>query len=83
MRCEGCDRELPEGARFCATCGTPVPGLERAAELVQLASTSGLVQPIGTGNVPDIPEPAPLITTTLPRISFISPISRDVPRLIA
>jgi len=60
MRCEGCDRELPEGARFCATCGTPVPGLERAAELVQLASTSGLVQPIGTGNVPDIPEPAPL-----------------------
>ncbi len=60
MRCEGCDRELPEGAKFCATCGTPVPGLERAAELVQMARTSGLAQPMVTANVPAIPEPAPL-----------------------
>ena len=66
MRCEGCDRELPAGAKFCATCGTPVPGLERAAELVAMARTSGLAQPTGMANLPDIPEPAPLPGEALP-----------------
>jgi len=33
MRCEACDRSLPEGAQFCAHCGTPVAGRGRA-ELV-------------------------------------------------
>ena len=58
MRCEGCDRELPESARFCATCGAPVP--ERAAALVQAARMEGLTTPSVRADVPEVPDPAPL-----------------------
>ncbi len=58
MRCGSCGRDLPEGAQFCAYCGTRVPGLQPAAELVKLASTSGPARTSLTADVPDLPQPA-------------------------
>lgn len=72
MRCEGCGRDLPEGAAFCPECGERTPTLS-AGEMVSFAHTGGLVRgrqatevpeapevPEMPGGVPEIPEPAPL-----------------------
>ncbi|MGC9319562.1 MAG: zinc ribbon domain-containing protein [Armatimonadota bacterium] len=55
MRCTSCGRELAEGAAFCRYCGARAPLPKRLEELMEAARTEGMV---GTGDVPEAPEPA-------------------------
>lgn len=42
MKCEGCQAELPEGAKNCPACGRPVSFGQRAgAETVRVAEKTG------------------------------------------
>ena len=70
MFCKTCGATLPEGARFCADCGTPVqalpelapePELPRAAELPELVPD------------PEPPKPAPLLEMPEPTAPMYTP----------
>jgi predicted amidophosphoribosyltransferase len=44
MKCEGCGKDLPEGAKSCPACGRAVPFGQRAeAETVHVAEKTGEV----------------------------------------
>ena len=48
-RCWNCDRELPEGERFCTACGSPVVDASTPA--------SGAMRGATLGSAPSFPKP--------------------------
>ncbi len=72
MRCENCGTNLPEDAAFCAECGERQP-THSAAEMVDIAHTSGLVRGRAAGEVPD-PAGAPDLPDSVPEIPKAAPL---------
>lgn len=63
MKCKRCGEELPERARFCPACGTPVEEVPAPRKLEKP------LEPIGFGAVPLVPiAPPPRATRVTPRV---------------
>ena len=66
MECKKCGEKLPEGARFCPACGTPV---DPADEVPAPRRLEEPLEPMGVGAVPLVPvAPPPRATRIRPRV---------------